>query len=336
MDYTKIPLGALPSPDDPRDFPITRLIATVNVFPEEFVLPYNHEIKNQGNVGSCVANSLTYCREIVEEQQLGKYTKFSVGFIYGNRNDTDYQGTGWHPREALDHLLKQGVCEYDLFPYDEEYPQIREKLLQNKDALMENAYPHRISAYARIYTLDEIKNALYVLKSPVTFIFKICPSFYRITPYNPVFTPPSESESLYGYHEMTILGWKKYAGQEVLVVLNSWGKEWGDNGLFYIPTKIFDTQDYYFKEFWSITDNIIPHSDPVNPKYWRVQVGAFKNKENADKKAQELKILGYNTYIVFIDGLYKCQVGAFSIETNARKLSTELTSKGISNFVVYY
>ena len=269
MDYTKIPLGAIPSPPDERDFPITKLVPRAVSFPEEFILHYNHEIKNQGTVNSCVAHSLAYCREIVEEQQLNEYKKMSVGFIYGNRSDTDYQGEGWHPREALNHLLKEGACEYDLFPYNEEYPGIREKVLANKDALLKNALPHRITAYARLYTLDDIRTTLIQLKSPVTFIMKICPSFYQISPYNPAFTPPSGSEALYGLHEMTITGWKKRNGQDVLVVLNSWGEEWGAKGFFYVPFSVFDAQSYYFVEIWSITDKIFPGGDEMSAPYDR-------------------------------------------------------------------
>lgn len=108
MDYSKFPLGAKPSPPDERDFPITKLTPIKYTFPEEFILPYNHEIKNQGQINSCVAHSLAYCREIVEEQQSGTFKKVSAGFIYGNRADSDYQGEGWHPREALSHLLEDG------------------------------------------------------------------------------------------------------------------------------------------------------------------------------------------------------------------------------------
>lgn len=269
MDYSKFPLGAKPSPPDERDFPITKLTPIKYTFPEEFILPYNHEIKNQGQINSCVAHSLAYCREIVEEQQSGTFKKVSAGFIYGNRADSDYQGEGWHPREALSHLLEDGCCEYDQFPYNEEYPGIREKVLSNKDTLLKNARPNKITAYARIRNLEEIRTALFQLKSPVTFIMKITPSFYNISRYNPVFSPPSGSESLYGYHEMTIIGWEKHNGMNCLKILNSWGSSWGDNGFFYIPFSIFDTKSYYFVEFWSITDNLLPGGDDMSTPYNR-------------------------------------------------------------------
>lgn len=66
---------------------------------------------------------------------------------------------------------------------------------------------------------------------------------------------------------------------------------------------------------------------------YKVQVGAYSIKANADKQSKKLKTAGYNTYIVKVDNLYKVQVGAFSIKANADKLASELKSKGYSVFV---
>src|SRR5690606_27315406 len=40
---------------------------------------------------------------------------------------------------------------------------------------------------------------------------------------------------------------------------------------------------------------------------YRVQVGAFKNKEYADNMYNKLKADGYDTYMVMADGFYKVQ-----------------------------
>jgi N-acetylmuramoyl-L-alanine amidase len=61
---------------------------------------------------------------------------------------------------------------------------------------------------------------------------------------------------------------------------------------------------------------------------YRVQVGAFRIKNNADNIANELRQKGYETYIYIEDGLYKVQVGAFRIRANAEKLVEELKSQG--------
>src|SRR5690606_39083053 len=66
---------------------------------------------------------------------------------------------------------------------------------------------------------------------------------------------------------------------------------------------------------------------------YRVQVGAFKNKSNADALKAKLEKDGYSTYMVQADGLYKVQTGAFKNKSNAENLAKELKSKGYDVYV---
>ena len=45
---------------------------------------------------------------------------------------------------------------------------------------------------------------------------------------------------------------------------------------------------------------------------YRVQTGAFKNKANADALLSKVKMVGFDTYMIESNGLYKVQVGAYS------------------------
>ena len=67
---------------------------------------------------------------------------------------------------------------------------------------------------------------------------------------------------------------------------------------------------------------------------YRVQVGAFSVKANADNLANELRGKGYNSIVVTVGGLYKVQVGAFSIRSNAETLANELKAKGYDAVIV--
>lgn len=67
-------------------------------------------------------------------------------------------------------------------------------------------------------------------------------------------------------------------------------------------------------------------------KLFKVQVGAFSEKDNAERLAKELKSKGYNVYI-YQDKLYKVQVGAFAKRENAEKLGEELRAKGYNTFI---
>lgn len=66
---------------------------------------------------------------------------------------------------------------------------------------------------------------------------------------------------------------------------------------------------------------------------YRVQVGAFQSKTNADNLAKQLKSKGFDTYIVLINGLYKVQVGAFSVKANADAMLKKLEAAGYNGFI---
>jgi len=331
MDYKNIPLNTIPSPDDILDFPISKLVAQVNVFPDEFEILYNHDILNQGNIGCCVGFSIEgYCRSTTEEKQTGKYQLFSPGFRYGLRDSDDYIGEGMYPREALDSGLHYGSVPYTVFPYNEEYPSVKTRIEKDKINLLKIAEPYKISAYCRLYIVDEIKNALMQL-GMVTICIPVYESFYQVGSDGLVKNPNTTSEKLYGYHEVTIYGWYK---DNKWKCLNSWSGSWGDKGRFYINF------DFPIIESWSITDSIFevhPEPEPEKQLYYRCQMGAFSIKQNCLNYQQKiLNETGFKSYIVFVDNLYKLQMNAFTIKQNAINFSQQLKDMGYDNFIVYY
>lgn len=67
---------------------------------------------------------------------------------------------------------------------------------------------------------------------------------------------------------------------------------------------------------------------------YRVQVGAFKNKANADRMYHRLKAAGYDTYMVQGgDGLYRVQTGAFKNRQNANNLASKLKKAGYDVYI---
>ncbi|WP_404468992.1 N-acetylmuramoyl-L-alanine amidase [Sutcliffiella horikoshii] len=75
-----------------------------------------------------------------------------------------------------------------------------------------------------------------------------------------------------------------------------------------------------------------PTPPPVTRVY-KVQVGAFRAKENADSLAAELNTKGFNTFVFREDNLYKVQAGAFSQKENADRLAATLRSQGYTTFI---
>ena len=61
---------------------------------------------------------------------------------------------------------------------------------------------------------------------------------------------------------------------------------------------------------------------------YKVQVGAYKSKANAEKMAEKLKKRGFPTALIQINGLWKVQSGAFAIKNNAELRKTDLKRAG--------
>ena len=66
---------------------------------------------------------------------------------------------------------------------------------------------------------------------------------------------------------------------------------------------------------------------------YRVQVGAYSVKSNADKQLEKVKAAGFDTYMVKVGNLYKIQVGAFSKKANADAMMQKIKAAGFSAFI---
>lgn len=66
---------------------------------------------------------------------------------------------------------------------------------------------------------------------------------------------------------------------------------------------------------------------------YRVQVGAYSKKENADAQLQKVKKAGFEAILVQDGKLYKIQVGAYSKETNAKNMLAKVERAGFDAFI---
>lgn len=72
---------------------------------------------------------------------------------------------------------------------------------------------------------------------------------------------------------------------------------------------------------------------PVTKNLYRVQVGAFGIKKNAQNLATKLKNLGFDTYIVKVGLLYKVQIGAYAVKSNATAMLNKVKAAGFSAYI---
>ena len=116
------------------------------------------------------------------------------------------------------------------------------KILVNSklNTLTKLAKEEQILSYARLYGAKEIKEFLYQSKSPIPFV---------ISTYNGIdldmnkIMLPNAIMNETGNHMMLIIGWN----EEGFIIQNSWGKDWGDQGLAILP------YEYPIEEAWGVT-----------------------------------------------------------------------------------
>lgn len=84
-----------------------------------------------------------------------------------------------------------------------------------------------------------------------------------------------------------------------------------------------------------VTENLsgTTGTTPTPKTLYRVQVGAYSVKNNADTQLKKVKAAGFDTYMVKVGGLYKIQVGAYSKKTNANAMLKKLKEKGFDAFI---
>ncbi|MGI6070901.1 MAG: N-acetylmuramoyl-L-alanine amidase [Blautia sp.] len=101
-----------------------------------------------------------------------------------------------------------------------------------------------------------------------------------------------------------------------------------------IDNELFDTK---FDEIArAIADAILGtlNEETVEgPTYYRVQVGAFAQRPNADRLLYQLQDEGYPAFLLADDGLYRVQVGAYLQLDNAVRMEQRLRDAGYSTFL---
>jgi len=320
---TKYPLGAIDSPIDERDYLYEPTCANQQELPKSFYLDYNYPILNQGKIGSCVAHSVDEIKSYVDGVDIS--CMYSVGFIYANRKDGDFTGSGMIPRQALSNLVSDGVCLNNDFPVNEEYPSILNTLDKyGKEQLFEKASKHKSKAFAKL-EIEQIKTYLVNQQKPILITVKVYSSFYQ-SRYEKGIVRDETYGTYFGSHAMVIIG---YDG-DTLKILNSWG-DFGDNGYIYL-----NINNPIIKELWVLEDekNVIKPHIESNVLY-RVQLGAFRTRAYADLLVEELKKKEIDSCVRIFPDMYKVQCGVFKVKSNSKIMRDKLIALGYKDaFIV--
>lgn len=240
--------GYLKSPNDLRDYHLNKTYMAVDL-PDTFEVPHS-SIKNQGNVGACVAFSIV---EILESKLVGNY--YSTNWIYGYRPRGYSTTRGMYPSEALKTVKQTGYVYYNTLPGNREVPHVIEIVNSRLDELTEEASHKKIVSYARLKSIYDIKEAIYLLKSPVLVCINIDEKGLKLDPNGVAYVPETPD----GGHAVICYGWNETG----FLIQNSWGVTWGKKGVFILP------YEYEITEAWSINVGDEDTYDIITPpKYF--------------------------------------------------------------------
>jgi hypothetical protein len=145
-------------------------------------------------------------------------------------------------RDLMKVLKEKGDCTELMFPYGSEgLPSI---------PVLINGSSYKINNYAAVNTINDLKTALYV-NGPCIITIPVYNHTERLWFQNP-------GEELLGGHALCIVGYIK----EGIIIRNSWGTDWGQEGYCIMPYADFGVQ----YEIWTtIDEKSINPPIPPNP-----------------------------------------------------------------------
>lgn len=248
--------GWIPDLADQRDLTYVVPAEVAAVLPSAVDLrPHCPPVYDQGKLGSCSANAIAAAIAF-EQRKLNEPQPFTPSrlFIYYNERvllGTVNADSGSPLRGGMKAVNHVGVCPEDEqddsanWPYDPAQYTVRPP-----DTCYAAALHVRALRYQRIdHSLPAMKGRL-AEGHPFVFGFTVYENFEGILVKDTGMAPlPARGERVIGGHAVMAVGYDD--AREALLVRNSWGTDWGDQGYFYLP------YDYIFKrrlarDFWTI------------------------------------------------------------------------------------
>lgn len=234
---------------NPQDFGFAGVLPSYYTM-EKYVPP----VADQGQYSTCVGFSAVYYALSTMYNIEFNYTSFQDRyahafdpyFIYSiiNNNYDNECDEGLYVSEAVENLKSIGTKKRWLPPYTRcNTDWTNDKILKVRSYTI----PYKLTGYKRHdpESIGSIKYALSINK-PITALFALTDSFESKPGSNNSYGvgsdglwDPNTSESVTGYHAMTIIGYDDYNFGGALRLVNSWGKDHGDDGYLWIKYSDF-------------------------------------------------------------------------------------------------
>lgn len=247
---TSFAYGWMPDLPDQRDLMYSAPMMVMKKLPSKIDLTSKcPPVYNQGQIGSCTANALSGAFEFDRKKQKLQDFMPSRLFLYYNERalqNTVNSDSGAFIRDGIKTLNVNGICPEKEWPYD--VSKFAQKPPQKcyTDALKCN-----IKSYQKLNNtnLSQLQSCLSE-GFPFVFGFTVYESFESQQVAKTGMVPmPSTKEKVVGGHAVMAVGYDD--SKQVVIVRNSWGKDWGVKGYFYMPYG-YITSSHLCDDFWTI------------------------------------------------------------------------------------
>jgi len=209
------------------------------------------EIFDQGQLGSCVSNSVAGCVRFCCLKNNNIAFNPSRLFIYYNGRVL----SGFDPSEDSGMAISDGfrsvntykVCTEANWPYDISKFSVKPLQCDYDEAVKLNS---NIKDYSIDQDLTTLKQCIFE-GYPISFGITLFDSFESndVAQTGIVPMPDKFNEQQIGGHAITIVGYDD--ANQWFIVANSWGSSWGSNGFCFIPYQYVLDQELA-NDFWTI------------------------------------------------------------------------------------
>ena len=253
-DFSKYPLGAIPSPPDKRDYRVQSANYVIAAdLPARYAVSHHQPVRNQAHEGTCVGHALAsgvmgHLQQLKPTPDAPFGRTLSVRDAYeGARQVEHVSGEGAFPRAALKYAQKTGLCLEAEWPY-----QAGDRGAPAAAADTSRAC-NRIGSYAAVNLAIIDMKAAMTLHGALMVVVPVVDGFYQ--PNGAGFVRYEGGR--HGYHAVVLVGWDD--ATKAFRVRNSWGTGWGQGGYCWLP------YEYPITEAWSVTSALTAEPAPRPP-----------------------------------------------------------------------
>ncbi len=251
---------------------------------------------SQGSQGSCTAWACAYAAMTINRARATQTDPnsiaFSPAFVYNQL--TRGNCTGTHIGKTLDKLTDQGAVSLQTFPYSDE-----DCSRQPNNTLFQQAEQFKMKGYNRL-TLkhDDYRIDLEAIKqniaqgAPVVVGMAVGGTFYQIGSEG-VWRPSQKDfaalakgmgghivddgeAAAFGGHAMCVIGYDDNFEGGAFQIMNSWGDDWGRDGMFWMSYKNFE---HFCNSFYAEAYGLYPMpANKAAANQFKADIGLFQNQ----------------------------------------------------------